>query len=196
MIVAAATHLEERAARKELSGLGVRVVQTGIGKGGRFNLPVISCGLAGGLRRGVPSGTVLIPEEIARPNGERIRCAPDLVERLTAAARALGENPLNDPLVTGMTLVRGEARSQWAARGFAGVDMESGTLYAPKIAVVRVILDTPEHELSDAWLKPATVFFRSRAWRELPWLARNAPRFAHLAARIIRKALEEDAAGT
>jgi hypothetical protein len=189
VIVAAATQLEARAAQRELAGLAVRVVKTGVGRGGTFDDMVISCGLCGGLRSGVPSGTVLIPNEIERPNGERVACDPETATHLRDAARQLHEDPRSAPLVTSATLVRGAEREAWSARGFAGVDMESGLINAPRIAVVRVILDTPEHELSDAWLKPLSVLLRPDAWHELPWLARTAPRYARLAALIVRQAL-------
>jgi hypothetical protein len=189
VIVAAATQLEARAAQRELAGIDVRVVRTGIGRGGTFDDAVISVGLCGGLRSGVPSGTVLVPNEIECPDGRRIVCDPELSTRLRDAARQLREDPLNASLVTSATLVRGAERGVLAARGFAGVDMESGLITAPRLAVVRVILDTPEHELSDAWLKPLRVLFRPDAWHELPWLARTAPRYARLAALIVRYAL-------
>jgi hypothetical protein len=189
VIVAAATQLEARAAQRELAGIDVRVVRTGIGRGGTFDDTVISVGLCGGLRSGVASGTVLVPNEIECPDGRRIACDEETAAHLRDGARQLREDPLNAPLVTSATLVRGPERGAWAARGFAGVDMESGLITAPRLAVVRVILDTPEHELSDAWLKPLGVLFRPDAWHELPWLARTAPRYARLAARIVRYAL-------
>ena len=187
MIVLVATRLEERAARRELRDANVRVVRTGVGRGGTFDDTVISCGLAGGIRHGVPSGTVVIPNEIMRPNGERVTCDPELTVHLRDAARTLGEDPVSDLLVTTTTLVRGSQRAEYAAhREVAGVDMESGLIHAPRLAVVRVILDTPERELSDAWLRGLGVIFRPDAWRELPWLARFAPRYARLAASIVR----------
>jgi len=189
VIVVCATQTEYRAAQRELGSLNVRVVKTGIGRGGTFDDTAISVGLCGGLRPGVPSGTVLVPDEIERPNGERVACDPELATHVRDAARQLGEAPLNAPLVTSTTLVRGKNRDEWASRGFAGVDMESGLIVAPRIAVVRIILDTPEHELSDAWLRPLGVLLRPDAWNELPWLARTAPRYARLAAKIVRKAL-------
>jgi len=189
VIVVCATQTEFRAAQRELSDTGVRILKTGIGRGGTFDDAVISVGLCGGLRRGVPSGTVLIPDEIERPNGERVACDRELSTHLRDAARQLGEAPESASLVTSPTLIRGKARDAWSARGFAGVDMESGLIIAPRIAVVRVILDTPERELSDAWLRPLGVLLRPDAWNELPWLARTAPRYARLAAIIVRNAL-------
>lgn len=191
MIVLAATRLEERAARRELDHLGVRVVRSGIGQGGTFDDAVVSCGLAGGLRREVPSGTVLIPDQIGRRSGMRLACDPELVACLRDAARALGVNPLSAPLLTTSALVRGAERETFANFGYAAVDMESGAIEATRIAAVRVILDTPERELSDVWLHPLSIFLQPRALLELPWLARNAPRYARLGAQIIRKALTD-----
>lgn len=189
MIAVCATQTEYRAAQRELGGLDIRIVRTGIGRAGTFDETVISLGLCGGLRRGVPSGTVLVPDEIERPNGERVACDRELATHLRDAARQLGEAPESAPLVTTQTLVRGQARDDWAARGFAGVDMESGLIMAPRIAVVRIILDTPERELSDAWLRPLGVLLRPGVWNELPWLARTAPRYARLAALVVRNTL-------
>lgn len=190
MIAVCATQTEYRAAQRELGGLDIRIVRTGIGRGGTFEDSVISIGLCGGLRRGVPSGTVVIPDEIERPNGERVACDRELSTHLRDAARQLGEAPESAPLITSTTLVRGTAREKLAADGFASVDMESGFITAPRIAVVRVILDTPEHELSDAWLRPFSILWRPDAWNEVVWLARYAPGLAQLSAKILRKAVE------
>ena len=189
MIALCATQTEYRAAQHELGGLEIRIVKTEIGCGGNFDDTVISLGLCGGLRRGVPRGTVLVPDEIERPSGERVACDRELATHLRDAARQLGEAPDSGALITATTLVRGKARDDWAARGFSGVDMESGLVIAPRLVVVRVILDTPERELSDAWLRPLSVFARPDAWHELPWLARTAPRYARLAAHVVRQAL-------
>jgi len=192
LTVVTATGLEARAARRELPG--VRVVEAGIGlaRTGRdgFGDVVVSCGLAGGLRPDLPTGSVLIPDEVASPDGTVMTCAPSLVAALRAGARRLGVDPVEAPLLTGATLVRGGVlRARLAERGYAGVDMESGLIRAPNVAAVRVVLDTPQREFSEFWLRPATALLHLTAWRELPWLALQAPRCARLAARVIRAAL-------
>ena len=63
---------------------------------------------------------------------------------------------------------------------------------APRVASVRVILDTPDHELSDAWLNPWTVLVRPDAWGQVIWVAREAPRCARLAATVLARALSLD----
>ena len=74
------------------------------------------------------------------------------------------------------------------ASGYAGVDMETGLLDAPRIAAVRVILDTPQHELSPDWLRPARALRNPRNWPQALWLARDAPRCARRAAEVVAAA--------
>lgn len=189
--VIAATGVEARAAKAAL-GKRARVMQVGIALRGLREDPgpiVISCGLAGGLRDDLPTGTVLIPREVRRPDGSMLACDPDLTESLVRAARAAGCEPVEAPLLTTARIVRGAERMRWAQEGYAGADMETGLLRAPRIACVRVILDTPVHEFSIAWENPASVIFRPDAWLDIPFLARQAPRCAALAARIVADAL-------
>ena len=107
-----------------------------------------------------------------------------ILRSLAERARELGIAPLFDPLVTSNTIVRGAARAQWAARGYAAVDMETGLIQAPRIAAVRVILDTPACELSADWRNPIVAMLKPWNWLQALWLAREAPRAAALAARV------------
>lgn len=183
--ILAATSVEARAVRKYAKNT-VRVVEAGIAlsKQHRFDGIVISCGLAGGLRADLPTGTVLIPHQVYRADGTSIECDPEIVQQLTKAARDLGFDPVHDPIVTSQTLVHGEARKELASHGYAGVDMESGLIEAQKIGCVRVILDTQQREISPAWLHPWSVIVHPSALRDLPFLLREAPRCADIAARI------------
>jgi hypothetical protein len=149
----------------------------------------ISCGLAGGLRDDLSTGTVLVPHSVQRPDGTTMVCDAQMVESLKAAARALGHEPVDAPLLTSATLVHGDERRRWAALGFAGVDMETGIIRADRLACVRVVLDTPRREIAPQWQRPASVFLHPRAWVDLPFLAREGPRCARLSARIIAQAL-------
>ncbi|MBV8067096.1 MAG: hypothetical protein JO113_03885 [Candidatus Eremiobacteraeota bacterium] len=181
----AATALECKALRREMPV--ARIVQTGIAlEGARdgFGTIVVSCGLAGGLRPDLPTGTVLIPREVRRPGGGLLRCDAEMVEALAERARELGVAPLFDPLLTAQTIVHGNARAQWAAKGYAGVDMETGLIDALRVCAVRVILDTPVRELSADWRNPTTAMLKPWNWPQAWWLAREAPRAAALAARI------------
>jgi len=190
--VVAATSLEARAVRRELPN--VRVHETGVAlarvSASTLGDAVISCGLAGGLRTDLGTGTVLVPTQVRTPSGEMLPCDDALVAALIDGARRLGHEPVTAPLITSSTIVRGTERAVWAERGYAGVDMESGLITAPRMAVIRVVLDTPLRELSADWLRPATAFLRPKNWPEAWWLAREAPRAAQLAARVLRVALE------
>ncbi len=181
----AATALECKALRRELPN--ARIVQTGIAlERNREPLGqiVVSCGLAGGLRADLPAGTVLIPREVRRPSGETLHCDPELVDLLTRRARTLGVEPVSEPLLTSSEIVNGRARVQWATRGYAGVDMETGLLGAPRIAAVRVVLDTPQRELSADWRMPVVAILKPWNWSQALWMVREAPRSAALAARV------------
>ncbi len=189
--VVAATGVEARAARAAI-GSRARVIQAGIALRGLRGDPgpiTISCGLAGGLRDDLPTGTVLIPREIRRPDGTMLTCDPELFAALVRSSRAAGCEPVEAPLLTTARIVRGPERMRWAQQGYAGADMETGLLQSPRIACVRVILDTPVNEFSAAWENPALVIFRPDAWFDIPFLARQAPRCAALAARIVADAL-------
>lgn len=181
----AATALECKALRRELPQASV--IQTGMAlEQNRAGLGpvVVSCGLAGGLRDGLPTGTLLLPHEVRRPSGAMLQCDGELVELLTARARALGINPVFDPLLTSAEIVNGSARAQWAALGYAGVDMETGLLDAPRVAAVRVVLDTPQREISTDWRTPLIAILKPWNWSQAFWMAREAPKAAALAARV------------
>jgi hypothetical protein len=192
--IVAATSVEAREVRR-FATPGVRIVECGIAlaKDTSFDGLVISCGLAGGLRTGLPTGTVLVPRTVRRPDGSELECDPAAVDALTYAAVRLRCTVVQDPLLTSDTFVHGAERAVWAARGYAGVDMETGLLTAPRIACVRVILDTPEREISPAWLQPARAMLQPRAWFDLPFLMREGPRCSKIAARIASDAARSSA---
>lgn len=190
-VVLAATRVEARAVRRVLPD--ARLVLAGVRLSRlRGPLPgqVVLCGVAGSVRSDVPTGTVLVPERVLTPSGRVLECDAGLVAALVAGARALGLEPDLRPLVTLPGLVTGGERRAWAARGCAGADMETGLVEGVPVATVRVVLDTPDRELSPAWGRPWTALWQPRAWTELPWLAREAPRCAHLAATVLRAALQ------
>lgn len=191
-LVLAATGLEARAVRRALPG--VPVVLTGMSLS-RVRIQewagraVVACGLAGAVRRGIPTGAVLVPRRVIGPGERELACDEALVAALAAAARRLGHEPVLDPMATATGLVVGAERTAWAARGCAGADMETGLLEAARVATVRVVLDTPERELHDAWRRPVTALWRPGAWPQLPWLAIEGARCARLAAEVLAAAL-------
>jgi phosphorylase superfamily protein len=187
--IVAATRTEANAVRR-IAAENVRVVECGIAAlhQASFDGLAISCGLAGGLRDDLPTGTVLIPARVARTDGTAFDCDAAAIDALTSAAQQGGYRVVHDPLVTSERLVRGEERRILSGRGYAGVDMETGLLKAPRIACVRVILDTPQREISPAWLRPATALLHPRAWFDLPFLVREGPRCSAIAAAVAASA--------
>lgn len=185
LTVVTATRVEAQAARKVLPA-HVRVAECGIAliRQCEFEGAAISCGLAGGLRDDLPTGTVVVPARVRRPDGTMLECDAQLTAALTDAARNRGYGVVNDPLVTSATLVHGAERASWAAE-YAAVDMETGLIRADRIACVRVILDTPQREISPAWLNPLRATFTPSAWPDLPFLAREGPRCATIAAEVV-----------
>ncbi len=182
----AATGIEYAALRRRLQG--ARIVEAGIALSkvrAGFGDAVVSFGLAGGLRTDVPTGAVLIPREVQRPDGSVLRCDSEFVTLFTRSCRRLGIEPILDPLLTAVEIVHGDARAQWAAKGFAGVDMETGLLDAPRVAAVRVVLDTPQREISGDWQSPLRAILKPWNWPQALWLAREGPRAAAIAARVV-----------
>jgi hypothetical protein len=170
---------------------GARIVETGIALANAarsLGETVVSCGFAGGLRSDLPTGTLLVPREIRRPGGGTLRCDAELVDAFARSARALGIEPVFDPMLTSDRIVNGAERAHWATQGYAGADMETGLIDAPRLAVVRVILDTPQHELSSDWSTPMIAMLKPWNWPQALWLAREAPRAAALAARVVARA--------
>ena len=187
----AATRLEAWAVRRALPR--GRIIEAGVGlrrlRGRNLGEAAVSCGVAGGVRPGLPTGSVVIPQRVLRANGEWVTCDPSLVAALVAASHELGLKPEFGAIGTAAAFVRGTDRKSWAERGCAAVDMETGLLTAPRIAAVRVILDTPERDLSEAWRRPASALVRPETWREAFWLFREAPRCAARAAAIVAAGL-------
>jgi hypothetical protein len=186
VVIVAATSVECKPLRRALPE--ARIVLTGVGLANlREDLgdTVLSCGLAGGLRKDLPTGTLLLPRKVRRPGGGTLQCDEALVEALAIGARTLGVEPVFDPLLTAESIVNGAARTYWARQGYAGVDMETGRLTASRVAAVRVILDTPESEISADWAVPWRALLKPANWPQARWLAREAPRAAALAAAVV-----------
>ena len=188
--VVAATWLEARAVRAAIPEARLVVAGPGLS---RLREPlagaVVTCGVAGGLRPGLATGSVVVPAAVRRPDGGTLTCDPPLAAALAAAARALGLPVETGALVTSRELVTGGARRRWCDAGCVAADMETGLVLADRVATVRVVLDTPDRELAAAWTRPGRALRSPAAWRELPWLAREGPRCARLAAAVLAAAL-------
>lgn len=176
---------------------GVTLIRGGIGLTtlrDSVRTPVaLSIGLAGGLSPDNPPGTVVVPSHISvhTAHNEQIAADPEWTAALRAASNRLGYPTLDAPLLTTDALVTGAGRGRWAELGFAAVDMESAAIanLAPRVAAVRVILDTPLHEISSAWERPGRAALNPRNWREGAWLFRAAPRYSLRAASVLAEAL-------
>jgi hypothetical protein len=193
LAILAPTRLEANAVRRAMTG--ARIVEGGIALS-RLRDPapasaVVTCGVAGALRTGLPTGSVVVPDRVLRPDGEWLRCDEALVDAFVAAARRLGMEPECGALATTRSLACGPAREQWARRGCVAADMETGLLRAPRVAAVRVILDTPDHEISEAWQRPYAALLMPSLWGQAIWLSREAPRCAARAAAVVAAALVE-----
>jgi hypothetical protein len=160
----------------------LRIVQVGIGGRPPARLPgiVISAGLCGGLLPEQTPGTVVIPRQVVDEQGVTHACDPGVVAALERAARYLRLPVAGGSLVSTSGMVTGAARRTWAERGHMAVDMESAAAAASseRFGVLRVILDTPSRELSDAWAAPARAIRQPSNWSEAVWLGINTPRYA------------------
>jgi 4-hydroxy-3-methylbut-2-en-1-yl diphosphate reductase len=123
-------------------------------------------GFCGGLDASSVPGEVIVAEEVyaAADEGhleQRVRC--DLAHQLLGRLTGRGMKVRVGSVVCVSRLALGERRAQLHAGGAIAVDMESVWL-APgagerPFGVVRVVLDSPEHEL----LRPQAAFGAIRA---------------------------------
>ncbi len=193
-MIAAPTVLEYAALRCVLPR--VAAVRTGVGlvrwhdeAGGGL---VLVCGLAGALDEAVEPGTIVIPDQLGLTDGRFFPVDLQATHALTGAARALGFRVRGGSLLTAPSLIVGQARRAWAAKGFVAADMEAGLLAAQgyRVATVRAVLDGPKQELSQEWRRPATAMLQPRLWAELFRLAGTAPQYALHAARVLKAGLQ------
>ena len=196
VVALAAMGVEARALRRHARPVpGVQVVEAGIALARRPLLPagsdVVVCGLGGALSAELSPGTVFVADRLALPDGEMVEVDRGWVEALRDASSALGLRPVTGGLLTATSLVTGAERTRWAARGFLAVDMETAHLAGPerRVAGLRVILDTPAHELSPKWERPGRAALDPRLWRELAWILRCAPAYSDRAARVLMGAV-------
>lgn len=194
MEILAPTWLEYRATRRTLPQ--AQISRTGISlarwPGASQGASVIVCGLAGALAPELPAGTILVPLWVGLADGTQMQCDPLLVEMLITAARTLRLPLDTGPLLTARTLVVGDERQRWFQQGFVAADMETGLLAGRnlRVATVRVVLDTPARELPSDLARSTRALFQPLFWRELFWLSHAAPRYARLAASVLKAGLD------
>ncbi len=172
---------------------GVTVVRTGMGPERAVaaaavarRLPgraVAVAGFCGALTGDLRPGDIVVATEVRGPHGPTVACSSEpLVAALHAALGARGvERVFAGPVLSVDHVVRGAERVVLAAAGPAtatslAVDMESAWLAdaaaGRPFAVLRVVLDTPGHELGQALTMPIACV---KAWRAL---RRAAPALA------------------
>jgi 4-hydroxy-3-methylbut-2-enyl diphosphate reductase len=131
---------------------------------------MIVLGFCGGLDATSVPGEVIVAEEVYAADDEghaeqRVRC--DLAGALVGALTGLGMKVRTGKVVCVSRIAVGERRAQLHAGGAIAVDMESVWLAAGAgerpFGVVRVVLDSPEHEL----LRPQAAIGAFRAARAL-----------------------------
>lgn len=197
VVVVAALRLEERAIRRAAPRL--RVVRVGVGL--TLTAPidatgmVLSVGLGGALTDEHPPGTVVVPDRVAAEEGQSWATDRAWSDELRAASRRLGLPTAAGTIVSTAAVVSGRERAALARRGYDAVDMESAAVAArvPRLAVLRVVLDTPSHEISPRWSRPALAAIDLRLWPQAYWLARHSKRFAARAAAVLVEALRGQA---
>lgn len=176
---------------------GMRVLRVGVGAAESVpaSAVMLSVGLGGALTDEHAPGTVVVPNRVFDESGQSWPTDPPWSAVLRAAARRLGLPATDGTLVATTTIATGRARAALAARGYTAVDMESAAIaaVAPRLAVLRVVLDTPSHEISPRWRRPATAAFDPRLWPQGLRLTRTAPRFAARAAAVLAEALRRQA---
>jgi hypothetical protein len=152
---------------------------------------LVTCGLAASLLPQITPGTVVVPDAVALGESDPHPCEPELQAAFLRAAEALGYEAVAGTLVTVPSVVVGSARVRWARLGYIAADMETGLVAAAgrRVAAVRVVLDSPTHEVSERWERPAGVVLHPQVWPELLRLSRQAPRFALRAARVLAAGL-------
>jgi 4-hydroxy-3-methylbut-2-enyl diphosphate reductase len=177
-LVAAPLALEEALIRS--GAPGARVRRTGVGP--RRSLAAVArlarepgdallvLGFCGGLDARAHPGEVIVAEEVLAASDEGhdpVRAGCDGVAQLTGALLAAGMTVRSGQVVGVGRAATGARRAQLRAAGALAVDMESAWLAAGAagrpFAVVRVVLDSPSHEL----LRVQTVHSALQAARAL-----------------------------
>jgi 4-hydroxy-3-methylbut-2-enyl diphosphate reductase len=162
VLVAAPLAVEEALIRS--AARGARVRKTGMGP--EKSLAAVErlraepahglmvLGFCGGLDSHSRPGEVIVAEEVLSTDDEGhafVRADCHGTDRLLDAIAASGLTVRRGPIVGVGKIATGERREQLRAAGALAVDMESAWLAAGAgerpFAVVRVVLDSPSHEL-------------------------------------------------
>jgi 4-hydroxy-3-methylbut-2-en-1-yl diphosphate reductase len=187
ILVAAPLALEEALIRS--GARGARVRKTGMGPDKSLAAvkrlarepgdALLVLGFCGGLDAQARPGEVIVAEEVltsADEGHDPVQAACHGAEQLMGALGDAGLSVRRGPIVGVGKIATGERREQLRAAGALAVDMESAWLAAGAagrpFAVVRVVLDSPSHEL----FRPRALAGAVRAARALRSAARIALR--------------------
>jgi 4-hydroxy-3-methylbut-2-enyl diphosphate reductase len=160
-----------RGAPVHKTGMGPARARAAAGElGGRDARAVLVLGFCGGLDESSVPGEVIVADEVYAAPDENHREPPvrcDLAGRLVGRLTGLGLKVRLGSVVCVSKLALGERRAELHAGGAIAVDMESVWLASGAgerpFGVVRVVLDSPSHEL----LRPQAVGGALRAARSL-----------------------------
>jgi 4-hydroxy-3-methylbut-2-en-1-yl diphosphate reductase len=162
VLVAAPLALEEALIRSAVRGAHVR--KTGMGPDKSLAAAqalsrepgdaLLVLGFCGGLDAQSRPGEVIVADGVlaaADEGHDPVRASCDEAERLADALSGAGLVVRRGPIVGVAKIATGERREQLRAAGALAVDMESAWLAAGAagrpFGVVRVVLDSPSHEL-------------------------------------------------
>lgn len=179
LLLACALTAEQAALRAGARSAGVRLLRTGMGQtraersvssvltpGACAPGAFLFAGFGAAVGPGIRPGDVLVATEVRDADKPSVELpCPDA---LAQALRRAGLTVHTGPLFSADRVVRGARRGELHAQGVLGVEMETaGALRAlpagTPAAAVRVVVDTPEHEL----LRPSLPLHGLRAWRSL-----------------------------
>ncbi len=172
VLVAAPLRLEEALIRSAVRGTRVR--KTGMGPAkSRAAATLLAreeaeallvLGFCGGLDAQSRPGEVIVADEVLATDDEGhepARASCHGAERLLDALGSSGLTVRRGPIVGVGKIATGERREQLRAAGALAVDMESPWLAAGAagrpFAVVRVVLDSPSHELFRVGAVPGAI---------------------------------------
>jgi 4-hydroxy-3-methylbut-2-en-1-yl diphosphate reductase len=187
LLVAAPLRLEAalvrsgaREARVQTTGMGAERSRRAAARlGAETGDALLVLGFCGGLDESSRPGEVVIADEVwaAADEGHDDRPIPcEGAAALAAAVAGKGLRVRRGPIVSVARIALGERRAQLREAGALGVDMESAWLAAGAagrpFGVVRVVLDSPSHEL----LRPGIAIWGPRAARALRRVAGAAVR--------------------
>jgi 4-hydroxy-3-methylbut-2-enyl diphosphate reductase len=177
LLVLAPLRIEARALARGLgddvtlrrAGMGPKRARIAAAVAGHIRADAIAvAGFCGALDPALRPGDLVVATELRAVDGDDITIELPTATLLAGALRRRGLTVHEGPLASTPKLVRGAQRATLRAGGAIAVDMESAWLAAAAagrpLAVVRAVVDTPQHELHNPF---ALAGGSARAYRAL-----------------------------